>query len=101
MERTYVGPLPRGTVTFPDDSTIAFERGVPVEVTPEQDHLLSRDPDWGGTEPTDDLDGLDKDALLAIVEAESVPDVSNRWGEARIADAIRANRRGDTPSEED
>jgi len=46
MERTYVGPLPRGTVTFPDDTTITFTRGVPVEVSTEQGKALSDDPDW-------------------------------------------------------
>lgn len=46
MERTYVGPLPRGTVTFPDNTTVSFTRGQPVEVTPDQGKALSGDPDW-------------------------------------------------------
>lgn len=46
MERTYVGPLPRGTVTFPDDTTVAFTRGVPVDLTTDQAKALSGDDDW-------------------------------------------------------
>jgi hypothetical protein len=44
-----------------------------------------------GAQASDELDGLDKDALLKLAEDEGV-EVDKRWGEKKIAAAIRDGR---------
>lgn len=80
--RTYVGPSYEGTVSLPD-RTVAFTRGVPVEVTADEASLLASDPDWGGTEtpappvaapaPTPPAPDTPSDASKATAAGSEVP----------------------------
>lgn len=98
-ERTYTGFAASGE-TAPIDRAIRFTHGQPVEVTAEEAAVLDQNPDWGGTPSGDDLDGLDREALRQIAEAEGL-DVNKRLGAERLADQIREHRLAATAEVDD
>lgn len=97
---TYTGPLAAGTVEL-EGRVVRFVRGDDLAVSDDEAHVLAGDPDWnvgtsvllGGSAVlvVDDLTGLDKSALLDLVDAEGL-DVNRRLGAARLADDIRQAR---------
>lgn len=69
---------------------VIVEPGDTTEVVgSDAQNLLTQEETWGRADASsDDLDDLDKDALLALAEASGV-EVSTRWGEKRIRTVLR------------
>lgn len=79
---------PRGSVLPDDVPAEQIERFLRLGQIERLDVERAAEPD----EQTDELDGLDKDQLVALAEERGV-EIDKRWGDKKIVAAIRENQK--------